>query len=310
LNNKLQFNKKHPITMSKQIVILSFIAAIIILASIALLWRLIPNQGDGKFDRERAYQLVKYQVDLGPRIPGSQSHQQIVAWISDEVKKYGWSVEIQVSEEMGHPVQNIVARRGEGDRWVILGAHYDSRLYADHDPDPAKQTQPVPGANDGASGVAVLLELARTLPTDSRQQVWLVFFDAEDNGHIPGWDWILGSRAFVRQLTGKPDAVVIVDMIGGIDQKIYMEGNSNPLLSAEIWAVAARRGFVDRFIPIPKHNILDDQTPFLEVGIPAVDIIDIDYAYYHTTADTADKVSAESLYAVGDTLLAWLTSGQ
>jgi glutaminyl-peptide cyclotransferase len=294
--------------MPKRLFFLFLITAVIVVASVGLWWVLTRSRGASQFDGERALRLVEYQDALGPRIPGSQAHQQVVSWIADEVSKYGWKVEIQDSEEMGHPIKNIVARRGEGKRWVILGAHYDTRLLADRDPDPAKRSQPVPGANDGGSGVAVLLELARTLPADSQDTVWLVFFDAEDNGLIPGWDWILGSRAFVRQLTGKPDAVVIVDMIGGFDQKIFMEGNSDPALTAEIWSVAGQRGFVNRFIPIPKHNILDDHTPFLEAGIPAVDIIDIDYAYYHTTADTADKVSAQSLQAVGDTLLAWLTA--
>lgn len=294
--------------MSKRFIFLFITIAFIVIASVSL-WRVFTrNRGDSEFDGERALKLVEYQVALGPRLPGSQAHNQVVSWIAHEVSKYGWTAEITDSEEMGHPIRNIVARRGEGKRWVILGAHYDSRLLADRDPDPAKRLQPVPGANDGGSGVAVLLELARTLPIDDQFTVWLVFFDAEDNGQIPGWDWILGSRAFVRQLTGKPDAVVVVDMIGGFDQKIYIEGNSDPSLTAEIWSVAGQRGFGNRFIPIPKHNILDDHTPFLEAGIPAVDIIDIDYAYYHTTADTADKVSAQSLYAVGDTLLTWLTA--
>ncbi len=98
---------------------------------------------------------------------------------------------------------------------------------ADHDPDPALRTQPVPGANDGASGVAVLLELARSLPETLHAQVWLVFFDAEDQGDIQGWDWILGSRAFAQQLTTKPDAVVVIDMIGDKNLDIYYESNSD-----------------------------------------------------------------------------------
>jgi glutaminyl-peptide cyclotransferase len=133
----------------------------------------------------------------------------------------------------------------------------------------------------------------------------LVFFDAEDNGRIPGWDWILGSRAFVEALEGKPDAAVIVDMIGDADLEIYLERGSDPELSAEIWDVAAYLGY-SQFIPTPKYHILDDHVPFLEAGIPALNIIDFDYPYWHTIEDTVDKVSAESLEAVGETLRVWL----
>ena len=135
-----------------------------------------------------------------------------------------------------------------------------------------------------------------------------MFFDAEDNGDVPSWDWILGSQAFVEQLEGEPDAVVILDMIGDTDLNIYLEQNSSSTLSAEIWAQAAALGHADHFIPVPKYRILDDHIPFLNAGIRAVDIIDFDYPYWHTTEDTADKVSAESLQVVGETILAWLSN--
>ena len=191
-------------------------------------------------------------------------------------------------------------------RRSLLGAHYDSRMFADNDPDPANQTQPVPAANDGASGVAVLLELARTLPKDT-VPVWLVFFDAEDNGRIEGWDWILGSREFVKNNPIQPRAVVIVDMIGDADLNIYKEQNSNPAIDRMRSGKQPKSlGYGEKFIRQYKYSMLDDHTPFLEAGIPAVDIIDFDYPYWHTTQDTPDKVSAESLKAVGDTLLAWI----
>jgi len=206
---------------------------------------------------------------------------------------------------LGHPVENIIAYRGDETPQIVLGAHYDSRLVADNDPDPARQNQPVPGANDGASGVAVLLELARVLPKDS-PPVWLVFFDAEDNGRLQGWDWILGSQAFVDRLEFQPQAAVIVDMIGDADLNVYIERNSDPQLAQEIWGVAAELGYGQSFIDTPKYSMLDDHTPFLQAGIPAVDLIDFDYPYWHTTADTVDKVSATSLEAVGRTLQAWI----
>jgi glutaminyl-peptide cyclotransferase len=263
------------------------------------------NPVQDRFDGKRALADVKQQLDFGPRTMGSPAHARVVEWIQAELKKAGWAAEIKPAAHGTQKIQNIVGRRGEGRPWIILGAHYDSRFVADQDPDPAKRKLPVPGANDGASGVAVLLELARVLPKDLKPRVWLLFIDAEDNGNIPGWDWILGTKAFAAQLTEKPDAVVIVDMIGDADLNIYHERQSDARLTAEIWHTAARLKF-DQFIDRPKYEILDDHVPFLERGIPAMDIIDFDYPYWHTTADTFDKVSAESLRAVGETLFAWL----
>lgn len=259
------------------------------------------------FNGQQALADVQAQVAFGPRTPGSGGHAQVQAWIVAELEAAGWVVEIQSSERMGHPVENIVARRGDESPEIILGAHYDTRFFADQDPSPANHDQPVPGANDGGSGVAVLLELARALPAES-VPTWLVFFDAEDNGQIEGWDWILGSRAFVEQNpTLRPRAVVIVDMVGDADLNLYLERNSTPSIRDEIWAVAAELGYGEVFIQEEKYSMLDDHTPFLEAGLPAVDIIDFDYPYWHTVQDTPDKVSAESLEAVGATLLQWLT---
>ena len=222
-----------------------------------------------------------------------------------ELSAAGWETRIQSAEQLGHPIKNVIAYRGDDNPQIILGAHYDSRKFADNDPDPAKRLEPVPAANDGASGVAVLLELARVLPDDS-VPVWLVFFDAEDNGRIEGWDWILGSQAFIAEVDFQPEVVVIVDMIGDADQNIYIERNSNTRVVEEIWAIADELGYAQSFIPQPKYSMLDDHTPFLEAGIAAVDIIDFDYPYWHTTQDTVDKVSAESLEVVGSTLREWI----
>ncbi len=257
------------------------------------------------FDSSRAYADVQTQVAFGPRIPGSQGHAQVREWMRAELESAGWVVEVQQTERMGHPVYNIIAKKNADAPQIILGAHYDTRMFADNDPDLLKRSEPVPGANDGASGVAVLLELARSLP-DETVPVWLVFFDTEDNGRIEGWDWILGSRAFAEEIPVRPQAVVIVDMIGDADLNIYLEQNSNVAIRTEIWSTAEKLGYGEQFINEEKFSMLDDHTPFLEAGIPAVDLIDFDYPYWHTTQDTPDKVTAESLQAVGDTLLSWV----
>jgi glutaminyl-peptide cyclotransferase len=257
------------------------------------------------FESSRAYADVQTQVGFGPRTPDSEGHAKIRKWMISELESAGWNVEVHQTERMGHAIYNIIAKRNADAPKIILGAHYDTRFFADNDPDINKRTQPVPGANDGASGVAVLLELARSLPKDTIP-VWLVFFDAEDNGRIAGWDWILGSRAFAEEIPVRPEAVVIVDMIGDADLNIYLEKNSNIAIRTEIWSTAEKLGYGDKFINQEKFSMEDDHTPFLEAGIPAVDIIDFDYPYWHTMQDTADKVSAESLQAVGETLWNWI----
>jgi Iap family predicted aminopeptidase len=256
------------------------------------------------FNGQRAYQDVLAQVAFGPRVPDSRAHAETIAYIQNELRKAGWQAEIQDTSWQGFAIQNIIASRTDRTPQIIMGAHYDSRMLADQDPGPGR-VAPVPGANDGASGVAVLLEMARTLPKDGLP-TWLVFFDAEDDGGIAGRDLIMGSQAFVAALTFHPRAAIIMDMVGDANLNIYIERNSNAALVTEIWGQAARLGFDQQFIPIVKYSMEDDHTPFLKAGIPAVDIIDFDYPYWHTAADTSDKVSPKSLEIVGETLRTWL----
>jgi glutaminyl-peptide cyclotransferase len=292
-------------TNKRTIVFLSAVVILLIVTSVIVNFMITTNS-KAKFNGDRAYPDVIYQTNLGPRLPGSMVHTAEVNWIRNQLSQANWQVETQTGEQDGHPIENLVAKRGTGTPWIIIGAHYDSRLFADQDPDMNNHKKTVPGANDGASGVAVLLELARVLPKEMNKEIWLVFFDAEDQGNINGWDWILGSRYFVSQLQETPDAVIVIDMIGDSDLNIYYETNSDPDLSKSIWESASKAGYQLQFIPQPKYSILDDHTPFLENGIKAVDIIDFDYPYWHTTADTNDKVSPESLKAVGETLMQWL----
>ncbi len=118
----------------------------------------------------------------------------------------------------------------------------------------------------------------------------------------------MGSQAFVQSLTMKPQAAIVVDMVGDANLNIYEERNSDPTLTSEIWSQAAALGYGAYFIASPKYDMIDDHSPFIAAGIPAVDIIDFDYPYWHTTADTLDKVSAHSLQVVGATLWTWITS--
>jgi glutaminyl-peptide cyclotransferase len=262
------------------------------------------------FSGARAMEDVENQMAFGPRPTGSEAATLTGDYILSELDEAGWETDTQPFEYQGVQARNLIGRSpsGESSQVYILGAHYDTRRRADQDSN--SPDAPVPGANDGASGAAVLLELARVVDLSAVDgSVWLVFFDAEDNGHLDGWDWIIGSRRFAERLDFQPEYVIVVDMIGDADQNIYLEANSDPALQDHIWKIAAQLGYANYFIPEVRHSMLDDHTPFLEKGITAVDIIDFDYPYWHTTADTADKVSAESLERVGRTLETLLESG-
>jgi len=260
------------------------------------------------FDGQKAFEYAKTQVEFGPRIPGGEAHQSTVDYMISELEKNGWETEIQTDQINDYTLKNVIGYRNTQNKtpWIILAAHYDSRFFADNDPDPNNRLTPVIGANDGASGVAVLLELSRIIPKDLSKNVWLVFFDFEDQGNIENWDWILGSRSFANQLEGRPDSVIIVDMIGDKDLNIHYERNSDFDLQQEIWSIAKELGYEQFFIPEYKYSILDDHIPFIEKGITAIDIIDFDYEYWHTTEDTLDKISPESLEIVGRTIFHWL----
>lgn len=263
-----------------------------------------PLEEVRSFNGDRAYGHVKEIQEFGPRTPGSESSRLAASWIKNRLHSCGYIVQEEDFTYNGVELVNILATsNGRLDQdTILLGTHYDTRPVADKDGQ--HPYQPVPGANDGASGVAVLIELACSIEK-APTPIAFAFFDGEDSGNLNGWDWAVGSTHFARRLTDRPAAVVIVDMVGDQDLQIFYERNSNLELNQQIWQAASSLGF-SAFVADEKYAILDDHIPFVNLGIPAVNLIDFDYAYHHTTEDTLDKISAESLRQVGRTLQIWL----
>lgn len=280
------------------------------------------------FDGERALQAVAAQVEFGPRPAGSPAIRQTGDWILQTLGELGWQTSQDLhtlvldGEEV--TVRNLVASMGQG-QVILLGAHYDTRLRADQDPDPQLRLEPVLGANDGGSGTAVLLELARVIaqhhPPLPGNEIRLLFFDAEDNGRIPPWNtvpsdggngWIIGSTLYAQQLDLTEQDIrfmILVDMVGDTNQRFSQEGYSResaPQITRALWDLAGELGFREYFPLRFGGRIIDDHLPFVRRGIPSVDIIDLDYPQWHTSQDTLENVSAQSLQRVGRLLQEYL----
>ncbi len=242
---------------------------------------------------------------MGPRVTGTTQGWEAGDAIANQLRASRWEVEEQQFTYRDTRARNIIASKGQGPV-VLIGAHYDTRPYADNNP-PGSRNQPIIGADDGASGVAVLLELARVLDVGrTHRRVQLAFFDAEDRGELNGWPFAVGADYMASHLTTKPATMILLDMVGDQQQEFYWEGNSDPNLMKDIWDVAAALGYQKEFIPQYKWTMDDDHIPFIKAGIPSVDIIDFDYPYWHTTQDTCDKLSRDSLERVGRVLQTWL----
>lgn len=267
-----------------------------------------------EFDQQNAFEILEKQCELGPRYPGSSEIELCRNLIINELTTTGAVIEEQefVTTELDsimHGVNIIAHFYPQMGRRILLGAHYDTRPWADKETDVSLHDKPIIGANDAASGVAVLLELARIIAQKPPSQfgVDLVFFDLEDMGsYNKNETWCLGSSYFAQNYSGNlPEKAIVVDMIGDADLLIEMEYYSyhnSPQLVNEIWNTAHDLGFQQFNSKITKR-IYDDHYPLIKVGFNAVDIIDFEYPYWHTLEDTADKCSPKSLYIVGQTLL-------
>ena len=281
----------------------------------------------GDFEADSAYMYLARQVSFGPRVPNTEAHRQTGDWLVAELKRHGIKVTEQKAQLKAFDGTLLNARNIFGQinpdakNRILLLAHWDCRPWADQDPDPSKRGWPVDGANDGASGVAVILEMARQLSINPVEKgLDILFVDAEDWGEDGNDDsWALGTQYFVKNPPIKgysPQAAILLDMVGGENAvfcREYFSERSAPYLAEEIWQIAARQGYGKMFINKMGSAVMDDHVELIEAGIPAIDIIeyhpDNDQGFnsrWHTTYDNLDGISKETLKAVGSTLLTYL----
>jgi Zn-dependent M28 family amino/carboxypeptidase len=269
-----------------------------------------------EFSGDTAMKYVHLQMAFGPRIPNTEGHQKTGDWIIERLKATADSVEVQPFTHVTTTgetlkLRNIIGhfRPAQPERILFL-AHWDTRPKAEKSPNLADQQRPVPGANDGASGVAVLLAMADALKQKAPTfGVDLLFVDGEDYGDFTAnKDVLLGSRYYAAHLPAtKPLFAVLLDMVGDADLGIYQEGYSvanAPEVVQRVWTLAEELGFGRTFKPSVGYSLDDDHMPLQQAGIRAIDVIDFDFPAHHTTQDTEDKVSAKSLGIVGEVVLA------
>lgn len=269
-----------------------------------------------EFDGRRAMEYARAQVAFGPRIPGTPGHDRMAAWLDSALRATADTVVVQAWEHTALDgkklaLRNFLARYNAGATTrVLFFAHWDTRPRADG-PGSADSTAPVPGANDGASGVAVLLAMADRLKAQApRVGIDLLFVDGEDYGdfYAPDRpDVLIGARYYAdHPVAPLPKYAVLLDMVGDRTLQIRQEGYSlsaAPGVVDKLWDAAARLGYASTFLAEAGTPITDDHVEFHRVGIPAVDVIDLDYPWWHTKDDTLDKIGEGSLQIVGDVMM-------
>jgi hypothetical protein len=294
------------------------------------------------FDADSAFAYIKAQTDMGPRTPQSAAHAHCQAWMVAKLRAHHADSIIEqratVTDYFGKslPINNILAQfNPTAGKRILLLAHYDTRPWADEDADASKHKTPIDGANDGASGVGVLVEIARQLGNKAPGVgVDLLMVDAEDSG-ISAPDgasedeqaqtelsWCLGTQYFVQHMpynsANAPMHAILLDMVGGKDAVFkheYFSYQAARNVAQKVWQTAADAGFASRFVDTIGGAVTDDHLHIIGAGIPAIDIIEIGHPQtgsfnptWHTTADTIDNIDTNTLKAVGQTLINYIYS--
>lgn len=281
------------------------------------------------FDADSAYHYVEAQVKFGPRVPNTEAHRLTGEWLASELKRHGAEVTLQRADlaawdgTLLHAVNIMGSFNPEASERLLLLAHYDTRPWADQDPDPQAHKLPVMGANDGASGVGILLETARQLgQRPGAKGIDILFVDAEDYGTDGREDsWALGARHFATHPIREgysPGQAVLLDMVGDRDAVFpaeYFSRRDAAWLDDAFRSAAARAGHASRFPANYGSAVTDDHVQLLEAGIPAIDIIDYRQGQgfcptWHTTDDTMDHIDRGTLRAVGESLMQFIADWQ
>jgi hypothetical protein len=338
--NPLPFSQNNPIQIMKQSLIL-----ILLVMILAGCHQNSGETGKGKdpvaqkpalsiptFQADSALAYVKAQLDFGPRVPNTPAHAACAAYLAAKLREFAPEVIEQKGKVRAYDgtmlsFTNIIGSwNPDAPGRILLCAHWDSRPFADYDPDPKNRRKPVEGANDGASGVGVLLEVARLLKTATPEiGIDIIFFDVEDYGPPRDFEtdenttdfWGQGSQYWARNPHRKGYSArygVLLDMVGAPGATFLMEGISMEYagdIVRKVWSAASRAGFSSYFISQAGTYITDDHLHINRImGLPTIDIIHLDrnsetgfYPYWHTTGDTFDKIDKNTLYAVGQTVV-------
>jgi glutaminyl-peptide cyclotransferase len=291
-----------------------------------LLYACHSGEAQHDFNGAAALRYATTQVAFGPRVPGTEAWQKAGDWIvaqmrqrADTVIEQRWTH--QLANGGSIPMRNILVRfHPKATDRILYLTHWDSRPVADQETDSAKQKLPIPGADDGASGVGLFVALGDVLkrtPLPSNLGVDLLFVDGEDYGNFDkDTDVLIGSRYFAQHLPSPdyhPIFGVLWDMIGQKDLLIYQEKISlehAPEVVSRVWQTADSLGYANVFVPVPKYAVTDDHVPLVNAGLHVIDVIDLDYADHHKLSDTIDKISAQSLGIVGAVAAALLYTQQ
>lgn len=276
------------------------------------------------FSSDSAFGFIEYQVELGPRVPGSEAHQECASWLAETLERLGAEVQTQTTtlmtaEQKSVPCYNVIGSYNpESKQRILLAAHWDTRPWADQDE--IDTDQPILGANDGASGVGVLLEVARQIQNKSLDiGIDIIFFDVEDSGLPQVRDsYCLGSQYWGKNPHIKDYYAqngILLDMVGAQHATFGLEENSrkiNSSLQQEVWELAHQLGHGRYFVYRNTPAIIDDHYyVYKHRQIPMIDIIQHDATtltgfgdYWHTHADNLDVIDKNTLQAVGETVLA------
>jgi len=283
-----------------------------------------PTPGSPTFDGAAALELVRTQVGFGPRIPGTTGHDRQLAWMVERLRSSSAYVSVDTfpavtSKGDSLTLFNVLARfEADRERRILLLAHWDTRPVSDRAPDPEQRATPVPGANDGASGTAVLLGVAELLAAvEPPLGVDLLFVDGEDFGPDVE-DMLFGSRRYAESLpeAGRPIYGLLLDMVGDADASFPVEEISEQFASPvvrKVWRAAERLGYQDFFPPTAGQRLWDDHVPLIEAGLPTANLVDFSYgpgnSYWHTPLDTPERLSAATLAMVGQVVTELIYSG-